>query len=102
MTMKKYGVNGYLDLSKMLENENLDLVILCTPSGLHAEQAEICAKNKVNVLTEKPMATNWSDGLRMVKACEDAKVRLLIVKQNRMNSTLQLLKELLKKIDLAK
>ncbi len=89
---KKYGVNGYLDLSKMLENESLDLAILCTPSGLHAEQAEICAKNKVNVLTEKPMATNWKDGLRMVKACEDAKVRLLIVKQNRMNSTLKLLK----------
>src|SRR6056300_2058848 len=66
---KKYNVKGYTNLVEMLKNESLDLVILCTPSGIHAEQAEICAKNFVNVVTEKPMATKWSDGLKMVKAC---------------------------------
>jgi len=44
------------------------------------------------VMTEKPMATRWHDGLRMVKACDDANVRLFVVKQNRRNPTLQLLK----------
>jgi len=43
-------------------------------------------------MTEKPMATRWDDGLRMVKACDDAGVRLFVVKQNRFNDTLQLLK----------
>jgi UDP-N-acetyl-2-amino-2-deoxyglucuronate dehydrogenase len=43
-------------------------------------------------MTEKPMATRWQDGLAMVKACDDAGVRLFVVKQNRRNSTLQLLK----------
>lgn len=43
-------------------------------------------------MTEKPMATRWHDGLRMVKACDDANVRLFVVKQNRRNATLQLLK----------
>jgi UDP-N-acetyl-2-amino-2-deoxyglucuronate dehydrogenase len=38
------------------------------------------------------MATRWQDGLRMVKACDQANVRLFVVKQNRMNSTLQMLK----------
>ena len=76
----------------MLEKENLDLVALCTPSGVHAEQTELCAKYKVNVVTEKPMATRWEDGLRMVKACDKAGVKLLVVKQNRRNPTLQLLK----------
>ena len=38
------------------------------------------------------MATRWLDGLRMVKACDDAGVRLLVVKQNRLNATLQMLK----------
>ena len=76
----------------MLENEKLDLVAICTPSGIHAKQTEICAKYGVNVMTEKPMATQWNDGQRMVKACDDAGVRLFVVKQNRNNSTLQLLK----------
>jgi len=38
------------------------------------------------------MATRWSDGVRMVQACDDAGVRLFVVKQNRRNTTLQLLK----------
>ena len=87
-----YKVKGYLDLSDMLENEELDLVAICSPSGIHADQTELCAKHGVNVMTEKPMATRWSDGVRMVKACDDAGVRLFVVKQNRRNSTLQLLK----------
>ena len=87
-----YKVKGYLNLSDMLENEELDLVVICTPSGTHADQAELCAKHGVNVMTEKPMATRWSDGVRMVKACDKAGVRLFVVKQNRRNSTLQLLK----------
>ncbi len=43
-------------------------------------------------MTEKPMATRWHDGVRMVKACDDANVRLFVVKQNRRNATLQMLK----------
>ena len=91
-----YNVKGYLDLGDMLENEDLDLVAICTPSGTHADQTELCAKYGVNVMTEKPMATRWSDGVRMVKTCDDAGVRLFVVKQNRRNSTLQLLKRAVK------
>ena len=92
----KYKVKGYLNLSDMLKNEDLDLVVLCTPSGIHADQAVLCAKHSVNVMSEKPMATLWIDALRMVKACEDRAVRLFIVKQNRRNSTLRLLKRAMK------
>ena len=92
----KYKVKGYLDLSDMLENEKLDLIAILTPSGIHADQTELCAKHGVNVMTEKPMATRWSDGIRMVKKCDDARVRLFVVKQNRRNPTLQLLKRAIK------
>jgi UDP-N-acetyl-2-amino-2-deoxyglucuronate dehydrogenase len=47
----------------------------------------------VHVITEKPMATRWQDGLNMVRACDEAAVRLFVVKQNRCNATLQLLKQ---------
>ena len=88
----QYRVPAYKHLKQMLENEHLDLIALCTPSGLHSEQAILAARHEVNVMTEKPMATRWLDGLHMVKSCDDAKVRLFVVKQNRRNSTLQLLK----------
>ena len=88
----KYKVKGYLDLNEMLLKEDLDLVAICTPSGLHANQTKLCAKHGVNVMTEKPMATSWEDGVSMVKECDKAGVRLLVVKQNRRNPTLQLLK----------
>lgn len=89
---EKYNVPAYCNMEEMLQKERIDLVIICTPSGIHPDQAVLAAKYKVHVITEKPMATRWNDGVRMVKACDDAGVRLFVVKQNRRNTTLQLLK----------
>jgi len=89
---EKYKVPAYQYMEEMLQKEQIDLVALCTPSGIHPDQAVLAARNKVHVMTEKPMATRWNDGVRMVKACDEAGVRLFVVKQNRRNTTLQLLK----------
>lgn len=86
------GAKPYTQLGKMLEDANADIVVLTTPSGLHPEQAVEVAESGRHVMTEKPMATRWHDGLRMVRACDEANVRLFVVKQNRRNATLQLLK----------
>ena len=88
----EYSVQGYTELQDMLIYETLDLVVLCTPSGLHPSQAILAAAHGVHVVSEKPMATRYNDGLKMVQACDEARVRLFIVKQNRHNATLQLLK----------
>jgi len=79
-------------LGELLAKTTADIVVLTTPSGLHPEQTVEVATSGRHVMTEKPMATRWHDGLRMVKACDDASVRLFVVKQNRRNPTLQLLK----------
>lgn len=83
----------FTNLTQMLTQTNADIVALTTPSGLHSQQAIEVAHSGRHVLTEKPMATTWYDGLRMVKACDDANVRLFVVKQNRYNPTLQQLKK---------
>ncbi|GAB6192094.1 Gfo/Idh/MocA family protein [Desulfocastanea catecholica] len=83
---------GHSSLTEMLKTTRADIVILTTPSGLHSEQAIQIAKSGLHVMTEKPMATRWRDAVRMVKACDDANVRLFVVKQNRRNATLQMLK----------
>jgi UDP-N-acetyl-2-amino-2-deoxyglucuronate dehydrogenase len=84
--------NGHSSLTELLKVTTADMVVLTTPSGLHPEQAIQVAQTGRHVMTEKPMATRWHDGVHMVKACDDANVRLFVVKQNRRNATLQLLK----------
>ena len=85
-------VRGFADLGELLSAGVADVVALCTPSGLHPAQAIEAARAGCHVITEKPMATRWADGLEMVRACDRAGVRLFVVKQNRRNATLQLLR----------
>ena len=89
------GAAGYARYEELLEKSNADIVVLSTPSGLHAEQTILAAQAGKHVMTEKPMATRWQDGKRMVAACDSARVQLFVVKQNRRNATLQLLKRAL-------
>ena len=84
---------GFDSLTALLAGSQPDCVALATPSGLHPQQVIEIAAAGVEVMTEKPMATRWSDGLAMVRACDEAGVRLFVVKQNRRNRTLQLLKQ---------
>jgi UDP-N-acetyl-2-amino-2-deoxyglucuronate dehydrogenase len=87
------GSQGYLQYEEFLRKSEADVVVLSTPSGLHADQTIRAAQAGKHVITEKPMATRWQDGKRMVTACDQAAVRLFVVKQNRRNATLQLLKK---------
>jgi UDP-N-acetyl-2-amino-2-deoxyglucuronate dehydrogenase len=86
------GARGFARYDDLLLRPEIDAVVLSTPSGLHAEQTIRAAEAGKHVVTEKPMATRWQDGKRMVAACDVAGVRLFVVKQNRRNATLQLLK----------
>ena len=89
------GVKGFRELDELLAKTDPDVVVLSTPSGLHAAQAIRIAQARKHVMTEKPMATRWQDGVAMVRACDAAGVRLFVVKQNRRNPTVQLLKRAL-------
>ena len=90
--VRRTGAKGYADYAQMLAETDADVVAITTPSGLHAEQAVQALEAGFHVVTEKPMATRFADGGRMVKAADKAGKRLFVVKQNRLNATLQLLK----------
>lgn len=70
----------------------MDAVILSTPSGLHPMQGIMAAEKGLHVVSEKPMATNLKMADAMIHACDQNGVKLFVVKQNRLNATLQLLK----------
>ena len=86
------GARGHASLTDMLKETTADIVVLTTPSGLHSEQAIEVARSGRHVISEKPMATRWKDGLAMYAACQKAGVYLFVVKQNRKNATLQALR----------
>jgi UDP-N-acetyl-2-amino-2-deoxyglucuronate dehydrogenase len=86
------GAKGFAELDDLLASGLADVVVLATPSGLHAEQGIRSAKAGLHVVTEKPMATRWADGKALVHACDEAGARLFVVKQNRRNPTIQLVK----------
>ncbi|MGB3368837.1 MAG: Gfo/Idh/MocA family oxidoreductase [Acidaminobacteraceae bacterium] len=93
----KTGAIAYTSYAEMLEKENLDMISICTPSGLHSDHGILAAKKGIKVLTEKPMATNINDADLLIKACDDNNVDLYVVKQNRLNRTCQLLKKAIDK-----
>ena len=86
------GVPGFASLDEMLQTVPSDLVTICTPSGLHPQHGITAARAGRHVLTEKPMAISLAAADELVQACDAAGVHLFVVKQNRLNPSIQLLK----------
>jgi len=89
---QELGIDGFTSIQSLVNESNIDIVVICTPSGLHASQTIELATAGKHIICEKPLATRWKDSLEAVKACDTNGVRLFVVKQNRANPTLQLLK----------
>ncbi|PKM86544.1 MAG: oxidoreductase [Firmicutes bacterium HGW-Firmicutes-12] len=93
---EKYGVPYYTSYDDMISENEIDVVSVLTPSGLHAEHViDIVKKFKKNIICEKPMALKLSDADEMIRVCDENAVRLFVVKQNRYNLPVQKLKEVL-------
>ncbi|TVY03966.1 Gfo/Idh/MocA family protein [Paenibacillus cremeus] len=69
----KYQVQGFTDLSAMLDAGNLDAVIVATPHYQHTHMSIEALQRKLHVLVEKPVAAHLKDACRMVKAHEQQK-----------------------------
>ena len=91
-------LNIYNDLNNLIndykiEKINIDLVVLCTPSGMHASQTCIFSELGISVCTEKPMATKWKDAIDMVRQCKKNNVNLFVIQQMRLYPSAQLIKK---------
>ncbi len=93
----KYNVPYFTDYNEMLSKlgNQIDVVSILTPSGMHAQHAIDVTKFKIHVVVEKPMALTLEDADAMTAAASKAGVRLFVVKQNRYNIPVQKLREAL-------
>ncbi len=92
----KYGAEAHFtDYRKMLEYSGLDVVNICTPSGMHAEMGIAAAKAGKHVIVEKPMALSLKDADDLIEACDENGVKLAVCFQNRFNPPVQKLRRAL-------
>lgn len=92
-----YGVPAFSSLESMLAGVECDVVTIATPSGLHPEHGAVAARAGKHVVTEKPMAISLEGADALIEACATAGVRLFVVKQNRLNPAIQLVKRAVNK-----
>ena len=90
------NVKVYSDINQMLSShQDIDIVSICTPNGLHAEHSIKCLEYGCHVLCEKPMALSSHDCGKMIKASEKSNKRLFAIKQNRFNPPVEAVKKLI-------
>lgn len=82
---QQFGVQYFTDMNQMLVEEDIDVVSVLTESGYHSEHVINIAKHKKHIVVEKPMALTLDDADAMIRACDDAGVKLFVIKQNRFN-----------------
>jgi len=92
---EQFNVTAYKDMDEMMKSESIDVVVVLTPSGLHAEHVINLSKYGKHIMVEKPMALTIVDTENMVYACDANNIKLFVIKQNRFNIPVVKLKEAL-------
>ncbi|MHC2995809.1 MAG: Gfo/Idh/MocA family oxidoreductase [Candidatus Atribacteria bacterium] len=89
------NVPWYIDYHEMLKNEDIDIVNILVESGKHTEVFMDIAKYKRHIIVEKPMALTLSNADDMIRISDENRIKLFVVKQNRFNAPVQLLRRAL-------
>ena len=89
------GAAAYDDLGRFLGHRPMDLVVIGSPSGLHAEQGIAAAQRGLHVLTEKPIDTSTARADRLIAEAARAGVTLGVIFQDRMKPDVARLKALI-------
>ena len=97
----EFGANSFGSLEDFL-TVDMDVVAICSPNGLHAEHSIKSLNAGFHVICEKPMAIKSSDCEEMITASKSVGKKLFVVKQNRYNPAVAVVKEKITAGDLGK
>ncbi|HOI29564.1 MAG TPA: Gfo/Idh/MocA family oxidoreductase [Melioribacteraceae bacterium] len=93
---EKYsGVRPYADYKEMIVNEDLDAVIISTPTDTHEEIALACLESKKNVLIEKPVARNFREAKEIAQAAKKVKKVAMVGMNSRFRPDTMLLRSII-------
>jgi inositol 2-dehydrogenase len=90
---KQFNVPRFTgDAMDVITDPEVDAVWICSPSSYHADQIKAAAANKKHVFCEKPIATDLSETVEAINACNDAGVKLMIGLQRRFDQNFRRVK----------
>ncbi len=82
---KKYGCKAYDNYAEMIDKEKPDVVSVVVPTKLHKKVAVDVLNKKVNILLEKPIASNIKDAEEIINSAKENNVKLMIGHIERFN-----------------
>ena len=92
----KFDAKPFYSIDDLLESQiDIDVIVVCTPNGLHAEHSIKSLKASKHVLCEKPMCLSSTDAAKMIEAADNSRKKIFVVKQNRYNEPVQYVKKLI-------
>lgn len=96
LKFNKTEINVYDNIDKLLcKEKDIDVVSICTPNGLHAQHTIKSLHSGCHVLCEKPMGLSTFDCQEMINTAKETNKHLFIVKQNRFNPPIIMLKKII-------
>lgn len=94
---EKYGCDYTLSFDEMIRRDDVDLVHVCLPSGMHAEFGCMAAKQGKHVLVEKPIDVSLEAADRLITCCREQGVKLSCISQHRFDPDIAYLKDAIQK-----
>ena len=94
-TEGEYNAKGYTDLAEMLESEEIDLVVIASPTHLHRSQCEICFEHGVDVFLDKPMAPTLEDSVKIAEAAKKFGRKIMVYQPHRAMPVVSVLRRII-------
>lgn len=92
---RDYGAAAYSDYRKMLDEQPLDAVYICTPTATHAAIALDCVERGLPLFVEKPLDLDLNAAARLVRAAAGRRLPAVTAFQWRYNPSFQRAVELI-------
>lgn len=95
LDLDQFNVPIYKDVDEMLlSHSDIDIVCICTPNGLHAEQTSMCLDYEKHVVVEKPMGLSRANCEELIFKALNVSKQIFCVMQNRYSPPAKWLKQL--------
>lgn len=90
---KEFDVRMFADYEEMLNQDNIDAISICTPSGTHLDFGIKAAEAGKHVIVDKPIEVSVDRGQKLIESCEKNDVKLAVIYQNRYSEAVLKLKD---------
>jgi len=98
----EYNVPYYTNFLDLINRDDIDVISICAPSGMHLEPSIAAAEAGKHVIVEKPIEITLERADQIIHACQEANVKLAVIFQNRFSEAVQRLRKAIQQGQLGK